>query len=72
MQSDETMTSYLSLEPKPFCQYLQSYKATTTKSFINYTGSFWAALVAQLVKNLPAMQETLAWFLGQEDPLEKG
>ena len=28
--------------------------------------------VAQMVKNLPAMQETQAWFLGQEDPLEKG
>ena len=27
---------------------------------------------AQLVKNLPAMQETLFQFLGQEDPLEKG
>ena len=32
----------------------------------------WASLVAQLVKNLPAMQETLVQFLGQEDPLEKG
>ena len=31
-----------------------------------------ASLVAQLVKNLPAMRETLVWFLGQEDPLEKG
>ena len=31
----------------------------------------WASLVAQLVKNLPAMQETQVWFLGQEDPLEK-
>ena len=30
-----------------------------------------AALVAQLVKNLPAMQETLVQFLGQEDSLEK-
>ena len=29
-----------------------------------------ASLVAQLVKNLPAMQETLVRFLGQEDPLE--
>ena len=29
-------------------------------------------LVAQLVKNPPKMQETLVWFLGQEDPLEKG
>ena len=27
--------------------------------------------VAQLVKNLPAMQETRVQFLGQEDPLEK-
>ena len=31
-----------------------------------------ASLVAQLVKNLPAMQETLIRFLGREDPLEKG
>ena len=29
------------------------------------------SLVAQLVKNLPAMQETQVRFLGQEDPLEK-
>ena len=31
-----------------------------------------ASLVAQMVKNLPAMQETWVRFLGQEDPLEKG
>ena len=31
-----------------------------------------AFLVAQLVKNLPAMQETLARFPGQEDLLQKG
>ena len=30
-----------------------------------------ASLVVQLVKNLPAMQETLAQFLGWEDPLKK-
>ena len=30
-----------------------------------------ASLVAQLVKNLPAMQETPVRFLGWEDPLEK-
>ena len=29
-------------------------------------------LVAQLVKNLPAMQETWVWSLVWEDPLEKG
>ena len=32
----------------------------------------WASLVAQLVKNLPAMKETLVRFLGLEDPMEKG
>ena len=31
-----------------------------------------ASLVAQMVKNLPAMQETWVPFLGQEDPLEEG
>ena len=29
------------------------------------------SLVAQLVKNVPAVQETPVRFLGQEDPLEK-
>ena len=33
--------------------------------------SIWASLVAQLVKNLPAMQETQVRFLGLEDPREK-
>ena len=34
--------------------------------------SFMASLVAQLVKNLPAMRETWVRSLGWEDPLEKG
>ena len=52
---------------------------------MDYTVQYsWASLVAQLVKNLPAMretgvqtcalpilQETPVRFLGQEDPLEK-
>ena len=32
----------------------------------------WDSLIAQLVKNLPAMQETPVQFLGREDLLEKG
>ena len=32
----------------------------------------WASLVAQMVKNLPAIQETQVQSLSQEDPLEKG
>ena len=34
--------------------------------------SMWTSLVAQLVKNLPVMQETWVQSLGWEDPLEKG
>ena len=32
----------------------------------------WASLVAQLVKNPPAMRETWVRSLGWEEPLEKG
>ena len=32
----------------------------------------WASLVAQMVRNPPAMQETWVRLLGWEDPLEKG
>ena len=32
----------------------------------------WASLVALMIKNLSAMQETWLPSLGQEDPLEKG
>ena len=37
-----------------------------------FHGLFWASLVAQLVKNLPAMPETWVQSLGWKDPLEKG
>ena len=36
------------------------------------TNSECPSLVAQLVKNPPAMQETLVQFQGWKDPLEKG
>ena len=32
----------------------------------------YASLVAQMVKNLPSMQETCICSLGWEDPLEEG
>ena len=34
--------------------------------------SFWASLVALMLKNLPAMQETWLLSLGQKDTLEEG
>ena len=39
--------------------------------FLPDLSSFSASLVAQMVKNLPAMQETQVQSLGQEDLLEK-
>ena len=43
---------------------------------VSTCGDFWRPVrgspIAQLVKNPPAMQETLVRFLGWENPLEKG
>ena len=40
--------------------------------YIKYIYIYLEFLVAQTVKNLPAVQETRVQSLGQEDPLEKG
>ena len=40
--------------------------------FITTISRVWASLVACMVKNPPAMQETWVQSLGWEDPLEKG
>ena len=40
--------------------------------FKHYDSDREASLVAQLVKNLPAMQETWVQSMGWEDPLEEG
>ena len=45
-------------------------KDTLTKSLVLFVHR--ASLVAQMVKNLPEIQETHVRSLGQEDPLEKG
>ena len=46
-------------------------KINKQKFFKNNVG-FCASLVAQTIKNLPAMQETQVQSLGWEDALEKG
>ena len=59
-------------------QKIQVYNITihnflfNDSQFLKVIFLFWASLMAQLIKNLPAMQETPVQFLGQEDPLEKG
>ena len=54
------------------CLNHHGYSEKSKKSNINYCTYTRASLVAQLVKNLPAVQETWVWSLGWEDPLEKG
>ena len=48
------------------------YMCVYTCIFVCRYTDVWASLVAQVVKNLPTMQETWVRFLGWEDPLEKG
>ena len=53
------------------CSFLRAFfPARQVEALFTMSGSI--CLVAQLVKNLPAMQETLVRSLGWEDPLEKG
>ena len=57
-----------------FSSYTQEhiYQTPDGKAPLESRTAEGASLVAQLVKNLPAMQETPVQFLGWEDPLEKG
>ena len=48
---------------------LQEYIVQCREYSLYFIGT---SLIAQLVKNLPAMQETWIQSLGWEDPLEKG
>ena len=42
------------------------------KAFSRHTCSCKVKVIAELVKNLPAVQETWVWSLSWEDPLEEG
>ena len=43
----------------------------TTRALLPFC-LFWASLLAELVKNPPAVRETLVQSLGWKDPLAKG
>ena len=45
---------------------------TKTMFLLKYSLSLWAPQLAQMVKNLPAVQEIWVQSLCWEDPLEKG
>ena len=53
-------------------RYVLRKKKLENKNYVvTFKKKSEASLVAQLVKNLPAMQETWVWFVGHEDLLEK-
>ena len=52
-------------------EYLPSALRSTLKIIISFKCHCYSSLVAQTVKNLPAMQETWVLSLGWEDALEK-
>ena len=51
--------------------YTFKKKEAVEVPLISIISFYPTSLVAQLVKNPPAVQETLVWFLDWEDPLEK-
>ena len=46
--------------------------AVSSRLMAALLAEFWVSLMAQAVKNLPAIKETQIQSLGREDPLEKG
>ena len=53
-------------------QYCFSHDVLLVNDFENMCHDLEASLVAQIVKNLPAIKQTWAQSLGWEDPLEMG
>ena len=64
------------MTPASQAQSPKTFSAFSMKCYFTmFDASFTAKRIfpgAQMVKNLPAMQETWVQFLGGEDPLEKG
>ena len=56
----------------PCNAYFWGHSSPVPRTIIILTSHHGASLMAQMVKNVPTMQETRVRFLGWEDPLEKG
>ena len=64
---DQTWAPALEVESYP-----QDHQGIPMIILIKADAQIWASQVAQMVKNLRAVQDTWVWSLGWEDPLEKG
>ena len=71
----ENLSHKFTIHICPIVCYLASFtphgSVASLRAVIMLKNGLWPA-VTQVVKHLPAMQETLVGSLGQEDPLEKG
>ena len=66
------LTTYMYLQPTSQCPNSLVSVIQPCLFFYTFCNYYQACMVTKMVKNLPAIQESWAWFLGQEDPLEKG
>ena len=57
------------LETKDYDVCLQYFYLIFPNKYVLYV-CIWASLIAQLVKNLPAIQETPVQLRGREDPIQ--
>ena len=57
---------------RSYARFWEKHSTAEKCKILKTTDTVQASLVAQLVKNPPAVQETQVWSLGREDPLEKG
>ena len=67
--TQETLPAYICLLPSWASYSRNTWKVLSWHLFLRGPGT---SLMAQMVKNLPAVQEIWVWSLGWEDPLEKG
>ena len=51
---------------------IKTIRVESVDALVTQTSWVRTSLVAQMINNLPAMQETRVQSLGQEDPLKKG
>ena len=63
---------YISTKGNCILEQLVEKRKSLGFRFSHISLVIWASLIAQLVKNLPAVQGTPVWFLSWEDLLEKG
>ena len=71
-ETGSIQNNIVSSNSKVISKNLRTSLRCTYPSIWSFPVVYWASLMAQLVKNLPAMQETWVRFLGWEDPLQKG